>query len=176
MINSSHKLTDQLLVSCNVSTSRVKLPPVTHRYHNIKDMNLEVFHRHLSTSPLPDDIPRTTDGYTDEIERIFTALLDDFAPQPMGRQISKVKGKLRCIWSEVKNLLHTTPPADLKTRAECESFSRTMAVFFVNKDHKIKKISTTLKGSHLDPLAFDFSHHGETLTTLAPVTVKEVMA
>ena len=79
-------------------------------------------------------------------------------------------------WAAVKDLLHSTEPAEALTTDECSKRCKLFSDFFVDKIEKIKStlISNSTTSPPLDPLQHD-SICGDSLATLRPVTSGEVM-
>ena len=81
------------------------------------------------------------------------------------------------VWSEVRNLLHTSPPSDAKSAAECQSFSDTVTAFFEKKVLDIRdRIAAALGSTAPDPLMSHQQHTGATRNDITLVTQSEVEA
>lgn len=89
--------------------------------------------------------------------------------------VTTAAGNSRCVWTECKNLLHTSPPTDLGTNEECQLFTKVLATYFINKVHNIKiAIGAALHGMASDSLMLDMPHLGAQLCDLDSVTMAKV--
>ena len=89
--------------------------------------------------------------------------------------ITNAAGNCRRVWSEVRDLLHASPPTDTKSNEECQHFSALVAAFSIKKVRDIRsRISIVLNGAAPNPMTFDPQHIGITLSNMTSVTVDEV--
>ena len=83
----------------------------------------------------------------------------------------------RRVWSEVCNLLHTSPPSDAKSAAKCQSFSDTVVAIFRYKALDIHdRIAAALGSIASDLLMPDPQHTSATRKDITLVTPDEVKA
>ena len=79
-VATSHFMSDHAFVTCQVSCRRVKLPPTSYQYRELKQLDMDSFQHRLKNSSLFASSSTTTDEYLDEMERVIGDTLDDLAP------------------------------------------------------------------------------------------------
>ena len=79
-VESSFHLSDHSLVKCKLSVERVKLPPTSYQYRDIKSLDKSVFQQRLLESTLLADIDIPVDDYLTDVERVVRGALDELAP------------------------------------------------------------------------------------------------
>ena len=80
-VETSHYLSDHAFVTCHFSCHRIKLPPTTYQYRDIKQqLDLDTFQRRLKSSTLITSTFNRPNEYLDEIQQVVGALLDYFPP------------------------------------------------------------------------------------------------
>jgi len=78
-------------------------------------------------------------------------------------------------WTAIRDVLHLSDAADIRSPQECKTLCDNFAAYFVDKIRKIKTaIRTQLANSHADPLQSDPPYSGPILATLSAPSVDEV--
>ena len=78
-------------------------------------------------------------------------------------------------WTAVKDILHSTEPAEALSSAECSRRCRLFSDFFVDKINKIKSLISSSVAPLQDSMQYD-DLHDVSLSTLKPVTSGEVFS
>ena len=89
----SQQLSDHKLIVGNLHVKRVKLPPTSYEYHDIKHADAMDFWCRIQSSTLFDNSEYSSDAYLDEIEQVMFSVLEAVAPlwtekRPRGQKSS----------------------------------------------------------------------------------------